>query len=203
MARAEELFAAFDTYPTVLEDAAKSFIAKQTFTEEGLAVTMSKLRADGLTVEQLQPWLSDPSNLLVTLNSRMERTPLPDDEGHKIWHFKVNMPMVISNRSLITCYYHVELADGFTAVLHSSEGNEAQVAANTAEIGSNVIANNQITMTAYKPYDGGIEFKQVSCMDPAGMIPQFIKNAMAGRMANALLLIVDYLKDGTVPEPLF
>ena len=44
-----------------------------------------------------------------------------------------------------------------------------------------------------KPYDGGIEFKQAIAMDPAGMIPGFIKTKMAGRMANGLQIMVDYL----------
>ena len=75
--------------------------------------------------------------------------------------------------------------------------------ANSDGIGWDVIANNIITYTAYKPYEGGVELKQVMSFDPAGMIPGFIKTAMSTRMANGLQILVDYLKNGTVPEPMF
>ncbi len=54
-----------------------------------------------------------------------------------------------------------------------------------------------------KPYDGGIEFKQVLAMDPAGSIPGFVKTKMAGRMANGLKMVIDYLQNGTIPAPVF
>ena len=65
------------------------------------------------------------------------------------------------------------------------------------------MANNIIVYVSWKPYDGGIEIQQLLCMDPAGMIPGMIKTAMSGRMAKALKLTVDYLKNGTIPEPVF
>ena len=56
---------------------------------------------------------------------------------------------------------------------------------------------------AWKPYDGGMELTHIVKMDPAGSIPGFIKNKMAKRMANGLLILVDYLQTGTKPEPVF
>jgi len=35
------------------------------------------------------------------------------------------------------------------------------------------------------------------------MIPGFLKNKMATRLANGPQLVVDYLKNGNVPEALF
>ena len=43
----------------------------------------------------------------------------------------------------------------------------------------------------------------VSGIDPAGMIPGFVKTKIASFAANAGLLMADYLKDGTVPAPFF
>mmetsp|Transcript_13213 Transcript_13213/g.16792 ORF Transcript_13213/g.16792 Transcript_13213/m.16792 type:complete len:217 (-) Transcript_13213:107-757(-) len=202
LAKADEYFAGFETHTTVLEDAARNYVSKQTFNEEGLAVTMSKMRAEGLTMEHLQPWLDDPTSVMEALNNRLTREQLPEHEGHKMWHLKMSMPMIISNRSIITCIYQGETSDGYQAFFHSSQGNEEQATANAEAIGSDVIANNAITMTCYKPCEGGMELKQLLCMDPAGMIPGFIKNAMASRMANGLMLMVDYLKDGTIPAPI-
>ena len=56
---------------------------------------------------------------------------------------------------------------------------------------------------AWKPYDGGIEITHVVKMDPAGSIPGFIKNKAASRMTNSLQFIVNYVRDGTIPEALF
>ena len=52
MAKADRLMADFDSYETVMEDASKNYIAKQTMSEEGQAITLVKYRADGLTEEQ-------------------------------------------------------------------------------------------------------------------------------------------------------
>ena len=56
---------------------------------------------------------------------------------------------------------------------------------------------------SWKPYDGGIEIEHAIKMDPAGMIPGFLKNKAATRMAKNLQLIVDYLINGTIPAPIF
>ena len=111
--------------------------------------------------------------------------------------------MILSNRSVVTTLYNVPSKDGDATVLMSSKGNEAKVASLSAEIGSDVVANQIINFLHMKPYDGGVEFKQALAMDPAGMIPSFIKTKMSGRMAQGLQLMVAYLKDGTIPEPVF
>ena len=46
-----------------------------------------------------------------------------------------------------------------------------------------------------------MDLKQIMNIDPAGMIPGMIKNMLAKRMANGLQNMVDYLKDGIVPQP--
>lgn len=69
------------------------------------------------------------------------------------------------------------------------------------DIGSDVIANNQITFTAFKEIDGGMKLKQCMGLDPAGMIPGMIKNAMSRRMAQGLPIMVDYWMNGTIPPP--
>ena len=56
---------------------------------------------------------------------------------------------------------------------------------------------------SWKPYDGGIYLEHIVKMDPAGMIPDFIKNKAATRMTNTLLIITDYLMHGTIPDSPF
>ena len=51
-----------------------------------------------------------------------------------------------------------------------------------------------------KPYDGGMDLLQIIGVDVAGMIPDMMKNKLATRQSQGLLMAVDYLRDGTVPE---
>ena len=111
--------------------------------------------------------------------------------------------MLISNRSTLTTFYRHEKEDGTKVICHSSRGNDALVEANQALIDGDVVANNFITYMSWKPYDGGLELQHVVKIDPAGMIPDFIKNKAAARLASTLLIIVDYVQNGTVPEALF
>ena len=116
---------------------------------------------------------------------------------------KMAMPMLISNRSTLTTFYNHTKEDGTQVIFHSSQGNEELIAANAGQIGSDVITNNVITYMSWKPYEGGMELTHVVQMDPNGMIPAFIKNKAATRMANTLQVIVNYVRDGTIPEPIF
>ena len=63
--------------------------------------------------------------------------------------------------------------------------------------------NNIITYMDWKPYEGGIRLQHLIKMDPQGMIPTMMANKASDRMTKNLSMIVDYLKNGTVPEPLF
>merc|ERR1712060_478990 len=189
----------------------KDFITKYTMAVAGkraqvqaeLGSTMIKWQCDGLTEEQWARWHADPLAIAATLNQRMTYEDLPEDEGHRVSHQKMNMPLVLSNRSVITTFYRPECADGYQCLMHSSRGNDEIAAANADKIGSDVIANNHIVHVTWKAYEGGMEINMVQKMDLAGSIPTMFVNKMSGRLANALQLLVDYLQNGTVPEPLF
>ena len=56
---------------------------------------------------------------------------------------------------------------------------------------------------SYKPYDGGIEFSHAVKMDPQGWIPGWIKDQAKHRMGMSLKNIVNYCRDGTVPDALY
>ena len=120
MAKADEMFANFDTHDTVIDEPEKHYMAKQAFQDDGNAMTMVKWRCDGLTVEDLQAWRTNPISVMTATNNRAEAWPLADDAGCKMWHIRMNMPMIMSNRSIVTCFYEDVSADGWTAVFHSS-----------------------------------------------------------------------------------
>ena len=114
------------------------------------------------------------------------------------------MPMMITNRSLITCFYeHEDAETGFRIFCHSSQGCEAIIEQQRAEIGKNQLATFIVNYTAGRPYEGGMEIQMVISMDIAGSIPSFVKNKIAKRLSNVGLQIADYIMHGTVPKSLF
>ena len=101
-----------------------NYIAKQTWDDGGIPLTMVKYRADGLTMEQLQPWIDDPVQVASHLNTKGQFEVLPDHQGHKMYHMKMQTPMILSNRQMIQTYYRHEFEDGTKAIIGSSQGNE-------------------------------------------------------------------------------
>ena len=69
----------------------------------------------------------------------------------------MKMPMVISNRSIVTCYYEAQKEDGTRMLMNSSRGNEEIQAANASKIGKDVVATIGINYISWKAYNGGIE----------------------------------------------
>ena len=134
----------------------------------------------------------------------LEAFRLNDDEGCKVYHLRMRLPMMISNRSIVTTFYeHKDEATGFDIVVHSSRGNEEIVKDKKGYIGKDVIANSVITYMQGRPYEGGYELNQVTSLDIAGMIPGFIKNKIAKRLANIGMQISDYVMHGTIPPKMF
>ena len=56
---------------------------------------------------------------------------------------------------------------------------------------------------SYKPYEGGIEITHILKFDPKGSIPDFWKQKQAERTVRSLKTVVEYCRDGTIPESLF
>ena len=84
-------------------------------------------------MEHMQRWREDPTAVQCAINPKQSREALPDTpEGNKAWHIIYQMPMVLSNRSVITVYYETEEADGTQVVFHSSKGND-QIAESITE----------------------------------------------------------------------
>ena len=201
IAKADSIFAQWDELPVVFEDATKNYVAKQKLgdTEN---VTAVKFRADGVSMDKIQPFIDDPLPTIAGINDKISYTALGEVEGNKLYHLKMKMPTLITNRSIITCFYKEECADGSTKIFHSSQGNEEQLAANAAAVGKDVIATVHIAYWHIKPYDGGVELNWTNSINPNGMIPGFVVNKMAKRGANSMLHFVAYLVDGIKPEPM-
>lgn len=197
--KAKSYFDSWEEHKVVLEVPERHYVARQTFDEEGNCITIVKYKCMGFTEEHWQQWKADPIAVQQAMNDRMSSTRLDDDEGCKVFHIKMNMPMMISNRSIVTCFYEHEDENGYRIVQHSSQGNDDILAAKRKEIGKDVVARMILTYMAAKPIEGGFELNQMVAMDIAGMIPGFVKNKIAKKLANVGLQISDYVMHGTIP----
>ncbi len=56
-----------------------------------------------------------------------------------------------------------------------------------------------LNLFAVKPYDGGVEIKQLNRVDVKGMIPNFVTNYCIGYFSRGLTYVVDYYRDGKKP----
>ena len=124
LAKAKGFFDTFEEHKVVLEDASRNYVARQTYDESGSAVTIIKFRCDGFTEEHWQRWKADPIAVQQALNDKLSATRLEDDEDCKVYHLHMKMPMMISNRSILTTFYEHEDSEGYRIVFHSSQGNE-------------------------------------------------------------------------------
>ena len=126
-------------------------------------------------------------------------TKVGEDEGHPVYHNLAKMSFPISNRSTIIVEYRKENADGFT-ILMSSKGTDALVASNQALIGKNVLARSIIQFARYVAVAGGYHITTVTASDPAGSIPQFLKDKQATRHANSPVVLANFMLTGATPS---
>lgn len=80
--------------------------------DDNIPTTLIRYKAEGITEEQWNVWKQDPTVVAATLNQKLTRIELPDDEGHRVRLLKMKMPMLISNRSTLTTFYDHTKEDG-------------------------------------------------------------------------------------------
>ena len=78
----------------------------------------------------------------------------------------------------------------------SSKGTEALEAQHSKVIGKNVLARSIIQFTRFTPVEGGFKITNVTCADPAGSIPDFLKNKLAAKHANGPVQLADFMLTG-------
>ena len=136
---------------------------------------------------------------MALLLDRLEVRSLPGHEGHEMCHqrHRISDNTVLST---VLCRYEGEIADGFQAVFISSQGNEAQFAAHQGTFGTDEVVQCHLMLTCYKPYQNGIELKQIINIEKIdGKVSKDFSQQLLERMANDLIVLVDYLMGGTLP----
>ena len=198
MALAESHLAAFDTYTVVVNDAAKSHFAKYT-TYGTNRLTVAKYRAAGLTIDKVRAFYDNNVANASKMNPKLTVTQVAEEAGSKIFHSVAKLPFPMSNRSTVTRSIRFE-ESGVLTVLGSSKGCEAHVAACAKEIGKNVLANLILSFARYTPYEGGMDIVTIMCSDPAGSIPDAMKNKQATRNAQQPVNLANFMLTGASPS---
>ena len=125
---------------------------------------------------------------------------LGSDDGRLIRHFQMITPIVMSNRSLIGCFYPVEdPSDGSFTFLISMRGNEKLVEEYQHRLSQDVLGYALMNYSKYTPYDGGCYIEMCLCLDVKGSIPNFMKNLLSYKQANAPREFWEFIVNGAVP----
>lgn len=56
--------------------------------------------------------------------------------------------------------------------------------------GSDVMSETKIAVMRYAPVEGGVHIDEVICVDPNGMLPQFVKDLIAKTNSDGLMKLV-------------
>lgn len=112
----------------------------------------------GLTLEHHKHFRENVASMVPLFDDRLSAEELPDFEGRQCTLTNIKMPMMISNRSIISLYYNYDKPDGSFVSVNSSRGTDAIVKQQRDKIKRNVVANNIMQYTKLTPRDGGCDF---------------------------------------------
>ena len=95
------------------------------------------------------------------MNNRASCCRLPlnegQDEGDINFRMHMNMPAILSNRSMFVTYYFDHLEDGSMRAMGSSRGNDEYHKVYEKEIGSDVIGQCHLVYLKATPCEGGMD----------------------------------------------
>ena len=116
------------------------------------------------------------------MSERMKCWKLETEDGDRdIVVMRTLMPMLISNRIMFTCTYHEFPEDGSAISIQSSNSNDYYYEKYKDQLGKDEVASHVISMTKMIPFadNSGVEMHQVICVNPNGMIPDFVLKKVA------------------------
>ena len=133
------------------------YVSRQTEFEENI-YTVAKAFVPGLTLEHHRHFRENVSTMLPLFDDRLSAEAMPDFEGRNCTLSHIKMPMMISNRSIVSLYYNYDKPDGSVVSINSSRGTDAIVEQHRNKIKRNVVANNILQYTKLTPRDDGCDF---------------------------------------------
>ena len=191
---AEMHIAAFDSYVEVINDPVKGHFARYT-TEQGNKLTVAKYRAADLTLEKIRDHYKNIVENAPKLNKTYLLTKIDQVETYSIYHNLAKVPFPLTNRSTVSCEY-IKETDGTFVYVVSSKGCEPFIQKHAKIIGKNVIGRGILIYEKYTPYEGGYDITTVTCVDPAGSIPGFLKDFVAKKHAEAPVTLYNLMMFG-------
>ena len=194
----EKHLAAYDSYTELINDPAKGHFVRYT-TVDNNRLTIAKYRATGLTKEMILGFYSNLIENAPKINKTYQVSKLNQEQGYQIWHNLAKAPWPVTNRSTIYAEYSRE-KDGAMQWLFSSKGCDHLIAPNAKLIGKNVVARSIVLSESYQPFEGGYDITCVTCIDPSGSLPQFMKDWNCGMHASAPVTIANLLLHGIVSK---
>ena len=194
LALVEKHLAAFETYPECRNDPKTGHVARYT-TEQGNRLTIAKYKGKGLSIDQIRDYYANIIKNAPLINPTYELTKIAEDQGHNIYHNLAKVPWPVTNRSTLACEY-IREENGTYTYMATSKGCEHMVESQAKLIGKNVLALQIVLWEHYKPCEDGLEITCVTCVDPAGSLPNFLKNHQADHHADAPKDIANFLQKG-------
>uniref|UniRef100_A0A7S3I717 Uncharacterized protein n=1 Tax=Favella ehrenbergii TaxID=182087 RepID=A0A7S3I717_9SPIT len=139
---------------------------------------------------------------MTAINRNMTARKLDDQDGNATYQFNVNTPAIVSDRTMFITYYNSkDAATRATTIVSGSEGNAAFEESEVEQIDGRVVGHLVVTYISFVPAETGYTVEQVSCFNPEGWIPGFVQSLGVRTQAEIVRQLIDYLVNGTVPEP--
>ena len=199
---ADRHVAARESYKSLKTDPSKQLSIWQG-TEQGVALTVCTMKADGLTLEDFKAFQDPaqfPTNMHI-LDDILNCRPLDDNlgcEGCYAMYQHIKTPIMVSNRCCLLAVYNIELPNGGGIIhLSTSKGMKAIEQASTATlIGKDVLSHTILTYSKIVPCEdgSGCMITSVLCVDPAGSLPDFVKNKIAAQNSGTSENMVKHLR---------
>ena len=116
------------------------------------------------------------------MNPDITYTLLEELDGAKVLLQQIKMPIMMTNRVMISIVHCLPQDDGSLIFINTSTGNEDLYEKYKDKLGKDVVATNHSNYTKLVPYDGGCEITMAQCMDISGSIPDMLKKKGGARM---------------------
>ena len=142
---------------------------------------MTKGTVKGLTLEMMKEFREKQADTMKKLAPNITVTQLGEEDGAKVVHQHMKMPMFVTNRSVINVVHRTINDDGSVTILGTSLGTEDLQETHKDKIGSDVVAVNHFNYTKAKEVDGGVEITMAACLDLAGSVMDIVKQKVGSR----------------------
>ena len=151
-ALAEAYVDAMPTMQVLHEDTALNYESRYVKDNNG-HVTCTKYRVPDMDVQMFKDMRPEGLQHQERMSNRMRcwklETEMPADRDIVV--MRTLMPVLISNRIMFSCLYHIERDNGDFISIQSSRGNEFYYKKYGDQIGKDEVANHVISMTKMSP----------------------------------------------------